>query len=592
MLSAIWTPIPCRHRRNHNNCSFTSALEFIAMTRKQGIVFAGVIFTALRATSVVAQTATTPNAQPADKSAALAPAPMGFDANRDNIERGKIEAVEYDSASGSAKRKMVIYTPPGYKKEATYPVLYLLHGIGDDETGWWQKGAANVILDNLAAEKKIVPMIVVMPNGRAAAGSKPPADTPGGSPGGRGGRGNQMGAFGTFDVDLLKEIIPYVESHYSVKADREQRALAGLSMGGGQALNFGLKNLDTFAYVAAFSSAPNTKPGAELVPDPEALGKKLKLCWISCGDSDGLMNVSDRFHKFLTEKNVSHIWHVDSGAHTWPVWKNDLYLVSQMLFQDTATPPTASPAEKSANLLPAPVGFDAKRDNSARGRIELVEYDSKSVNGKRKMQIYTPHRYSKESKYPVFYLLHGAGDDETGWQIKGAANVILDNLLAEKKIVPMIIVMPNGFASAPGANRNEAFENDLLKDIIPYIESHYSVNADRQSRAVAGLSMGGGQALRIGLGHPDLFAYVGGFSSTVGRQGNLIADPEATVKQLQLLWLSCGDADRLMTANKAFHDSLVEMKVPHIWHIDSGAHSWPVWKNDLYLVSQMLFVKK
>ena len=221
-----------------------------------------------------------------------------------------------------------------------------------------------------------------------------------------------------------------------------------------------------------------------------------------------------------------------------------------------------------------------------------MEYDSKSVNGKRKMQIYTPHGYSKESKYPVFYLLHGAGDDETGWQMKGAANVILDNLLAEKKIVPMIVVMPNGFASAPGANRNEAFENDLLKDIIPYVETHYSVNADRQSRALAGLSMGGGQALRIGLGHPDAFAYVGGFSSAVGRQGNLIADPEATAKQLRLLWLSCGDTDRLMTANKAFHDSLDEMKVPHIWHVDSGAHSWPVWKNDLYLVSQMLFVKK
>src|SRR5262249_25121872 len=152
--------------------------------------------------------------------------------------------------------------------------------------------------------------------------------------------------------------------------------------------------------------------------------------------------------------------------------------VSQLLFQDTATPPSAAPAEKSANLPPAPVGFDAKHDSSTRGSIELVEYDSKSVNGKRKMQIYTPHGYSKESKYPVFYLLHGAGDDETGWQVKGAANVILDNLLAEKKIVPMIVVMPNGFASAPGASRNEAFENDLLKDIIPYVESHYSVNAD------------------------------------------------------------------------------------------------------------------
>src|SRR6476620_1360992 len=109
MLSAIWTPMPCRQRRNQNNCSFILALEFIAMTRKQGIVFAGVIFTTLWATPIVAQTTATPNALPADKSSTLAPAPMGFDANRNNIERGKIEAVEYDSASGGAKRKLVIY---------------------------------------------------------------------------------------------------------------------------------------------------------------------------------------------------------------------------------------------------------------------------------------------------------------------------------------------------------------------------------------------------------------------------------------------------------------------------------------------------
>src|SRR4029078_1289507 len=121
----------------------------------------------------------------------------------------------------------------------------------------------------------------------------------------------------TFDVDLLKEIIPYVESHYSVKPDREHRALAGLSMGGGQTLNIGLKNLDTFAWIAAFSSAPNTQQPAQLVTDADATAKKLKLFWISCGDKDGLMNISKGFHDFLTKNNVSHVWHIDSGGHTW-----------------------------------------------------------------------------------------------------------------------------------------------------------------------------------------------------------------------------------------------------------------------------------
>src|SRR3712207_6163523 len=126
------------------------------------------------------------------------------------------------------------------------------------------------------------------------------------------------------------------------------------------------------------------------------------------------------------------------------------------------------------------------------------------------MLVYTPPGFSKDRKYPVLYLLHGAGDDETGWQKKGAADVILDNLYAEKKIVPMIVVMPNGFTNAPGTpqrgNPNAtpeerrrtagAFEQDLLKDIIPYVESHYPVIADANHRALAGLSMGGGQTMR------------------------------------------------------------------------------------------------
>ncbi len=128
-------------------------------------------------------------------------------------------------------------------------------------------------------------------------------------------------------------MIPFVESHYPVRTDREDRALAGLSMGGGQSLNFGLGNLDTFAWVGGFSSAPNTKPADQLVPDPEQARQKLKLLWVSCGDQDGLINISQRVHAYLTDKNVPHIWHVDSGKHEWPVWKNDLYWFSQKIFQ-------------------------------------------------------------------------------------------------------------------------------------------------------------------------------------------------------------------------------------------------------------------
>jgi putative heme-binding domain-containing protein len=262
------------------------------------------------------------------------------DARRDGIARGKVETVEYDSRTVGGKRKMLIYTPPGYAKDRKYPVLYLLHGIGDDETGWQKKGSAGIILDNLLADKKIVPMIVVMPNGRAAADVT--VNTP---------WDKQFPAFAAFEDDLLKDVIPYVESHYAVQADRAHRALAGLSMGGGQSLNFGLKHLDTFAWVGAFSPAPNTKPAGDLLPDPAGAAKKLRLLWISCGDQDRLMNISKTFESVLTEKKIPHVWHIDSGGHTWPVWKNDLYLLAQKLFRDGPAEkagektPTATPAE-------------------------------------------------------------------------------------------------------------------------------------------------------------------------------------------------------------------------------------------------------
>jgi enterochelin esterase-like enzyme len=258
-----------------------------------------------------------------DEPADLPPAPKGFDMQRDNIERGKVETVEYDSKTVGAKRPMLVYTPPGYSKDRKYPVLYLLHGIGDDETGWVKKGSADVVLDNLYADKKLVPMIVVMPNGRAA--TDVTVNTP---------WDKQAKAFEAFEDDLLKDVIPYVDGHYAVQADREHRALAGLSMGGGQSLNFGLKHLDTFAWVGGFSSAPNTKPAADLVTDPGDAAKKLRLLWVSCGDQDRLMDISKKFHEALEEKKAPHVWHVDSGGHEWPVWKNDLYLLSQMLFRD------------------------------------------------------------------------------------------------------------------------------------------------------------------------------------------------------------------------------------------------------------------
>jgi enterochelin esterase-like enzyme len=256
--------------------------------------------------------------------------------------------------------------------------------------------------------------------------------------------------------------------------------------------------------------------------------------------------------------------------------------------------PAPALAQTPGPLPAAPKGFDVRRDNIERGKIETVEYDSKATGGKRKMVIYAPPGYNQGKKYPVFYLLHGGGDDETGWQRKGSADIILDNLYADKKIVPMIVVMPNGFARPPGEKAakgkggGSAFQDDLLKDIIPYVESHYSTLSAPNERALAGLSMGAGQSLGIGLKHLDKFAWIGAFSGG-GKSANLLADP-AAVKKLRLLWISSGDKDQLAFKGlENLHRTLAEKNIPHVWHVDSGGHTWPVWKNDLYLIAQMLF---
>ncbi len=257
-----------------------------------------------------------------DDKAAFPDAPSGFDQAREGIAHGKLEMVEYDSRSVGNKRKALVYTPPGYSADQKYPVLYLLHGIGGDEEEWRRGGQPNVILDNLIADRKAVPMIIVMPNGRAQADDRAGSNAMATAP-----------AFGVFDQDLLGSLIPFIQAKYSVKTDRESRALAGLSMGGGQSLNFGLGNLDTFAWVGGFSSAPNTKPAAELVPDPEKAKSQLKLLYLSCGNKDGLIRISQRVHAYLKENGVPHIWHVDEHAHDFQHWKKALFQFSQLIFK-------------------------------------------------------------------------------------------------------------------------------------------------------------------------------------------------------------------------------------------------------------------
>lgn len=248
--------------------------------------------------------------------------PTNFDVARTDIKHGTVETISYHSATVGTDRKATIYLPAGYSTQRKYPVLYLLHGIGGDEKEWLNDGGhPDIIMDNLIAMGKAEPMIVVMPNGRA---SKDDSRSDSRS-------AEKVAGFATFEKDLLVDLIPFIEKKYSTHTDRQLRAIAGLSMGGGQTLNFGLGNPDKFAWVGAFSSAPNTKAPAELIPNPERL--KGQFIWISCGSEDGLITYSKRTHDYLTEKKVPHVYYIEPGKHDFKVWKNGLYMFSQMLFK-------------------------------------------------------------------------------------------------------------------------------------------------------------------------------------------------------------------------------------------------------------------
>ncbi len=249
--------------------------------------------------------------------------PEGFNVARDSIPHGEVRLVEYDSRTLGIRRPLRVYTPPGYSTARKYPVLYLQHGLGNTSTEWVQRARAPIIADNLIAEGKMRPMIIVFPSGNATA---TPADEKQGD--------RTQAAYGQpYEDDLLKDIIPFVEATYAAQTDRANRAIAGMSMGSGQALNIGLSNLDKFAWIAVVAPAPNTRPPAELIPDPAAL-KQLRLFWLSVGNRDVLYRVAQGVHTYATERGVAHIWRVDTNAHDTGAMSANFYHFAQKLFKE------------------------------------------------------------------------------------------------------------------------------------------------------------------------------------------------------------------------------------------------------------------
>ncbi len=448
--------------------------------------------------------------------------------------------------------------------------------------------------------------------------------------------------------------------------------------------------------MGGFSSAPNTKTPQELVPNPEAAKKQLKLLWISCGDNDGLIAFSKRTHDYLYQNDVPHIYYIEPGGHDFKVWKSGLYMFSQFLFKpvDVAAFPKytilGSPAAtnvrnaKYPQILPdnrvifrikAPEAqkmqidlgkkYDMVKDTGGfwmvttepisrgfhyysllidgvavvdpgsetfygmgrmasgieipykggdyyalkdvpHGDIRIKRYLSKTTNTWREMYIYTPPGYDNSTeKYPVLYLLHGGGEDQRGWATQGKTDLILDNLIAENKAKPMLIVMLDGnmgnSRGIAGFNENvlRAFENELKQGAIPFVESNYRVETDAKNRALAGLSMGGLQTLYAGIKNTDQFAYLGVFSSGWFANNPDLSNPQyefmknnatAINNNLKQLWISMGGKEDIAHKNcEVMMAKFDELGVRYTYSEYAGGHTWPVWRHDLFEFAQLLF---
>lgn len=628
-------------------------------------------------------------------------------AKREEIPRGKLEIIGYESKTVGTTRKLNVYIPPGYSDSQKYPVLYLLHGIGGDETEWQRFATPDKLFDNLIADGKAVPMIVVMPNGRAQTNDRAEGNVMASAP-----------AFAAFEKDLLEDVIPAIESRYSVQADREHRALAGLSMGGGQSLNFGLTHLDIFAWVGGFSSAPNTKAPEELLPDPKLAKERLKLLWLSCGNKDSLIRISQRLQRYLTEKEVPHVWNVDSHGHDATHWRNNLYHFAQLLFKDSPKPaadahqstvpttpaPAAATEKQSSSRIPEGIKDDFKpaptnqsgkeypqvnsqgrikfrvvapeaksvattfRDSTEfvkgedgtwigysrpldegfhyyeliidgahvpdpnstyyfgamrwgsgieipahdrefyalkavpHGQVREIFFHSESTKSERRAFVYTPPGYDQdqEKRYPVLYLQHGWGENEYGWSVQGHAGFIMDNLLAQGKIKPFIIVMTYGMTNdvRMGDMRNfdiKDFETVLVSELVPHIDSNFRTMTDQPNRAMAGLSMGSMETKSITLRNLDKFSHIGLFSgATISTE-----DVEQTLgfaDKVKLVFVSYGSKEvGSGRANRggdpaASVQQLRELGInAHYYLSPETAHEWQTWRRSLKEFAPMLF---
>lgn len=628
------------------------------------------------------------------------------------VPHGLVHLRKYRSHVNGHIKNCYIYTPPGYDEETArrYPVLYIQHGVGENETGWIWNGKLNLILDNLIAQGKCVPFLAVICCGYAFKPGEDPVFFP-----------------GDFDAELTGDVIPFVEEHYRTVRGREGRAMAGLSLGSVQAALTVSKHKDLFAYLACFSGV-GYDPIDKIL---EETNLPMNLIYLSCGDMEtGLLDKQKEYEQRMQELKVPCMRNSYPGGHEWKVWRKSLKEFAEQIFQEMPEALCDEPARKTveataeaddfqqtleeqilffdpvykqlvlavdengnpagryrdsahgAQALPdggvrfsffapgaktveaqilgfekvalhpdeeqeglwtgvmenvpqgfryheyfvngtrvlspmAPVGYGCFR---AINFVEVPEKDCKeyrlrevphgalqmtyfrsSITGRTKLAyVYTPPGYHQntQKRYPVLYLQHGGGENENGWIWQGKIANIADNLLAEGRMEEMMIVMTTGYAFSPDGNDNPgmgSFAEEMVQDCVPHIDRTFRTIADRDHRAMAGLSMGAMQTQRTVFHYPDMFAWAGIFSGGLSLADEVkdfkpvLFDKEAFDRMFRLLFVSCGTQDGHFEITKK-NVELVRSHGPQVdFFYEELGHEWTFWRHSAIRFLEKLF---
>lgn len=637
------------------------------------------------------------------------------------VPHGTVNICKYVSSVNGHMKECYVYTPWGYEKKENakkdYPVLYLFHGVGENETGWVWQGKMNFIMDNLLAEGKCKEMIVVMTCDYAFKPGEDPVFYP-----------------GDFDSELVNDIIPYIEAHFRTKKQRGSRAVAGLSLGSAQASLAAAKHPELFSAVGVFSGVSLEALNTILSEEQE----KIQLVFLSCGSEEKEILAGQKNYQKLFEKaEIRCLTRDYEGHHEWLVWRKSLFdfvpelfiwkeeiedenkgkmslpggknaaeeeqlkkqtLEEQMLFFDPVykqvvfkTDADGNPAGRYIDIKrgftyiddrsveismyapeaetvevdifdcgkqklqkdslnpgfwtgtmeglepgfhyvtfdvngtrvlheQAPVGYGCfqtmnyievpepefhfhELKNVPHGQIHMNYYTSSQTEREKLCYVYTPAGYNPvgEKRYPVLYLQHGGGENEIGWLRQGKIANIADGLIADGKMQEMIIVLNTGYSFRLDGTSHPSvgtFEEELVEDCIPFIDSNYRTLTDSKHRAVAGLSMGGMQSQKIALHHTDLFAWLGIFSG-----GLVVADDEedyryllyqkaAFEEKMKLLFVSCGKQDAFYVKTLENTEDVKAHGVPVVSYFAEGRHDWNFWRRSVVEFLQIIFKEK